>query len=85
MCGIKEYEKRDGEKNDDITLIALPRRFGKTITMDMMNCFFSLSKFLSGISDGFSGCMADLPGKNYNPEQIHCCGIGFRGKQAVIV
>ncbi|MBR2729043.1 MAG: AAA family ATPase [Lachnospiraceae bacterium] len=28
-------------KNDDITLITRPRRFGKTLTVDMLNCFFS--------------------------------------------
>ena len=27
---------------DDVTMITRPRRFGKTLTMDMMNCFFSI-------------------------------------------
>lgn len=27
---------------DDITLITRPRRFGKTLNMSMLNCFFSL-------------------------------------------
>ncbi len=34
---IKEWWK----KGDDITLITRPRRFGKTLNMSMMECFFS--------------------------------------------
>ena len=34
---IKEW----WEKNDDVTLITRPSRFGKTLNMDMLNCFFS--------------------------------------------
>ena len=34
---IKEW----WEKGDDITLIARPRRFGKTLNMSMLECFFS--------------------------------------------
>ena len=29
------------ESGDDVTLIARPRRFGKTLNMSMLNCFFS--------------------------------------------
>ena len=36
-----EFIREWYQKQDDITLIARPRRFGKTLTMDMMNCFFS--------------------------------------------
>ena len=39
---IKEW----WEKEDDITLIARPRRFGKTLNMSMLECF--LRDFLSG-------------------------------------
>lgn len=39
--------------NDDITLITRPRRFGKTLTMDMLHCFFSMTH--AGRSDLFSG------------------------------
>lgn len=29
------------ESKDEITLITRPRRFGKTLNMSMLNCFFS--------------------------------------------
>ena len=67
--GIQEFEKiRNGnlfyvdktgfisdwyKKSDDITLITRPRRFGKTLTMDMLNCFFSAS--YAGRADLFEG------------------------------
>lgn len=31
------------KKKDDVTLITRPRRFGKTLTLNMLSCFFSLS------------------------------------------
>lgn len=34
---IKEW----WENQDDVTLITRPRRFGKTLNMDMIKCFFS--------------------------------------------
>lgn len=34
---IKEW----WENHDDVTLITRPRRFGKTLNLDMLNCFFS--------------------------------------------
>lgn len=39
--------------NDDVTLITRPRRFGKTLTMDMLDCFFSTVH--AGRSDLFEG------------------------------
>ena len=41
------------EKNDDVTLITRPRRFGKTLTMSMLECFFS-TKY-AGRGDLFEG------------------------------
>ncbi len=41
------------EKNDDVTLITRPRRFGKTLTMSMLECFFS-AKY-AGRGDLFEG------------------------------
>lgn len=46
---IKEW----WEKEDDITLIARPRRFGKTLNMSMLECFFS-NKY-AGRADLFEG------------------------------
>lgn len=67
--GIQEFETIRGEgtfyvdktgfiprwfrKKDIITLITRPRRFGKTLTIDMMNCFFSIS--YAGRADLFDG------------------------------
>lgn len=69
--GIQEFEKiRDGNlfyvdktdfitawyrQRDDITLITRPRRFGKTLTIDMLNCFFSTS--YAGRADLFNGLL----------------------------
>lgn len=41
------------ENGDDITLITRPRRFGKTLNMSMLNCFFS-NQF-TGREDLFKG------------------------------
>lgn len=41
------------EQNDDVTLITRPRRFGKTLNMSMLDCFFS-AKY-SGRSALFEG------------------------------
>ena len=48
---IKEW----WEKGDDITLIARPRRFGKTLNMSMLECFFS-NKYANraGLFEGLS-------------------------------
>lgn len=35
------FIKQWWESQDDVTLIARPRRFGKTLNMSMLNCFFS--------------------------------------------
>lgn len=37
-----EFIRTWWEAQDDITLITRPRRFGKTLNMSMLNCFFSL-------------------------------------------
>lgn len=36
-----DFIKQWWEAGDEITLIARPRRFGKTLNMSMLNCFFS--------------------------------------------
>lgn len=41
------------EENDDVTLITRPRRFGKTLNMSMLECFFS--KKYAGRSELFEG------------------------------
>lgn len=41
------------ESEDVVTLITRPRRFGKTLNMDMLNCFFS--KRYEGRADLFEG------------------------------
>ena len=41
------------ESGDDVTLITRPRRFGKTLNMDMLKCFFSNQ--YAGRSDLFEG------------------------------
>lgn len=41
------------ENNDSVTLITRPRRFGKTLNMNMLECFFSLE--YAGRSDLFEG------------------------------
>ena len=46
---IKEWWEAD----DVVTLITRPRRFGKTLNMDMLHCFFS--NRYAGRSDLFEG------------------------------
>ncbi len=41
------------ESGDEITLVTRPRRFGKTLNMSMLNCFFS--NCYAGRKDLFSG------------------------------
>lgn len=48
-----DFIKEWWETRDDVTLITRPRRFGKTLNMDMLNCFFS--NRYEGRSDLFEG------------------------------
>lgn len=48
-----QFDQRVVESADSVTLITRPRRFGKTINMDMLNCFFS-NRF-QGRGDLFEG------------------------------
>lgn len=41
------------EKGSDVTLVTCPRRFGKTLNMSMVECFFSLQ--YAGRVDLFDG------------------------------
>lgn len=36
-----DFIKEWWNSNDDVTLITRPRRFGKTLNMSMLECFFS--------------------------------------------
>ena len=47
------FIKKWWKNRDDVTLITRPRRFGKTVTMSMLNYFFSLK--YAGRSDLFEG------------------------------
>ena len=47
------FIKERWENQDDVTLITRPRRFGKTLNMDMLKCFFS-NKY-HGRNDLFDG------------------------------
>ena len=48
---IKEW----WENNDEVTLITRPRRFGKTLTMDMVRRFFSVEYARKGeVFEGLS-------------------------------
>lgn len=42
------------ESGDDVTLITRPRRFGKTLTMSMLDCFFSVKHARSRLFEGLS-------------------------------
>lgn len=48
-----DFIKEWWEAGDDVTLITRPRRFGKTLNMSMLECFFSLK--YKGHSDLFEG------------------------------
>ena len=56
---IKEW----WEAGDDVTLITRPRRFGKTLNMDMLKCFFSnqyLRDFPSGRKKNTGNCRGSI-------------------------
>ena len=49
----KDFIKEWWENGDAVTLITRPRRFGKTLNMNMLDCFFS--KKYADRSDLFEG------------------------------
>ena len=59
---IKEW----WENGDAVTLITRPRRFGKTLNLDMMNCFFSRAYEGRGeLFEGLSIWEDKSPGGDY--------------------
>ena len=48
-----EFIKEWWESEDKVTLITRPRRFGKTLNMNMLECFFSMK--YKGRGDLFDG------------------------------
>ena len=48
-----EFIREWWEKGSDVTLITRPRRFGKTLNMSMLECFFSTQ--YAGRGDLFEG------------------------------
>ena len=49
-----DFIKKWWESGDAVTLITRPRRFGKTLNMSMLNCFFPGNMNTEGI------CLKDL-------------------------
>ena len=65
---IKEW----WETGADVTLITRPRRFGKTLNMSMIECFFS-NKYEAG-----------LTAEGISPKNIRKYGFAFEGKRCLI-
>ena len=58
------------QETDDVTLITRPRRFGKTLNMSTLNCFFS--NRYAGREDLFEDLNGlAFRGKNESPEKEH--------------
>ena len=51
-----DFIKEWWDSGDDVTLITRPRRFGKTLNMSMLNCFFSINMLEEGICS--KGCQS---------------------------
>lgn len=69
-----DFIKEWWESNDDVTLIARPRRFGKTLNMSM------LEKFFVDMEDNEAALMA----KGIGRERIRKYGFAFCGKEVLI-
>ena len=60
-----DFIKEWWEAGDEITLITRPRRFGKTLNMSMLNCFFQIN-----IPIGENYLRAYLSGKKKNIKEF---------------
>ncbi len=58
--------------DDQVTLICRPRRFGKTLNMSMLECFFSQAYAFK------------LQERGVHAEHIRCYGFAFQGKRVLI-
>ena len=60
-----DFIKEQWEAGDEITLITRPRRFGKTLNMSMLNCFFQINMLI-----GQDYLRAYLSGKKKNIKEF---------------
>lgn len=70
------------ENADKVTLITRPRRFGKTLNMSMMECFFS-NKY-AGRSDLFEG-LSIWENKSATGEKTPMGNCKYRGLKTLVL
>ena len=64
LCGQDRFYSTTIDNHSDVTLITRPRRFGKTLTMSMLEYFFSIDHKEKSIGL-FSGLTVEKRGKAY--------------------